>query len=453
MAGISQPTGKANSGFDPSKNYTVPLIIVTALFFMWGFITCLNDILIPYLKRVFDLTYTQAMLIQFTFFGAYFIMSLPAGKIVSKTGYKNGIIIGLMTAGLGCLLFYPAAETQMYGMFLGALFILASGITLLQVAANPYVAILGKSETSSSRLNLTQAFNSLGTTVAPTFGKIFILGGIATLTAEQFSSLSAEEVVNYNLAQAEIVKMPYIGLAGALFLLAVLIAASKLPKIDLSNDGDSGEGSFAGALKYKHLLLGVGCIFMYVGGEVAVGSFLINFLADPKIAGMTEEEASIFVSFYWGGAMIGRFIGAFALSKVNPGKALGFCAAMVVLLLAVAITSSGAVATYAVISIGLFNSIMFPTIFTLAIKHLGVNTSQGSSLLVMAIVGGAIVPLFQGMLADTIGVQMAFILPVVCYLYIVFYGFIGSKPDAAAIAENAGTDPVKAAERDVLLAE
>jgi len=437
MAGITQSTGNFSSESDNNKSYTIPLIIVTALFFMWGFITCLNDILIPYLKQVFDLTYTEAMLVQFTFFGAYFIMSLPAGKIVSKIGYKNGIIVGLVTAGVGCLLFYPAAETRMYLFFLGALFVLASGITLLQVAANPYVAILGKSETASSRLNLTQAFNSLGTTVAPAFGKVFILAGVVTLTADQLSKLSSAEISQYNLLHAEVVKIPYIGLGLALFLLAALIFMANLPKIDLSQ-GTTEKGSFLGALKQKHLLLGVICIFMYVGGEVAIGSFLISFLGEPQIAGFSEKMASNYVAFYWGGAMVGRFIGAGVLSKVAPGKALGVCASIVVALLLVTVTTTGHLAMYSIIGVGLFNSIMFPTIFTLAIKRLGVNTSQGSSLLVMAIVGGAIIPLFQGVLADKIGVQLAFLLPVLGYLYIAFYGFIGSKPKEEGLVEEVG---------------
>jgi MFS transporter, FHS family, L-fucose permease len=435
MAGISQPGGSTSAGFDPNKNYTGPLIIVTALFFMWGFITCLNDILIPFLKNVFDLGYTQAMLVQFTFFGAYFIMSLPAGQIVSKIGYKNGIIVGLITAGIGCAMFVPAANTHVYGVFLAALFILASGITLLQVAANPYVSILGKPETSSSRLNLTQAFNSLGTTIAPEFGKIFILSGVVKLSESDLAKLSPAQLKDYHLGLAEIVKTPYLGLGAAFAILAVLIAIANLPKIETKSE--DSRGSFAGALAHKHLLLGVICIFMYVGGEVAVGSFLINFLGQPQIAGLSEQAASDYVMYFWGGAMVGRFIGAAVLSKVDPGKALGFCATMVVVLLAVTIGASGKVAMYSVIAIGLFNSIMFPTIFTLAIKHLGINTSQGSSLLVMAIVGGAIIPLFMGMIADsTIGVQRAFALPMLCYLYIVFYGFVGSKSSGPAVVNT-----------------
>jgi FHS family L-fucose permease-like MFS transporter len=427
---VIAPTTSSNSNtlLDPNKNYTAPLIIVTALFFMWGFITCLNDILIPYLKNLFHLNYTQAMLIQFTFFGAYFLMSLPSGKVVSKIGYKNGIIVGLVTCGIGCLLFYPAAETKMYGFFLAALFVLASGVTLLQVAANPYVAILGKPETSSSRLNLTQAFNSLGTTLAPKFGKIFILSGVVTYSAAQLNELNPGQIMEYQIAQADIVKSPYLGLAGAFILLAIIIWISKLPSINTGNKEGEPQSSIGDALKHKHLLLGVICIFMYVGGEVSIGSFIINFLNQPHIGGLSEAEASDYVTYFWGGAMVGRFIGAAALSKINPGKALGFCAGMVVLLLAITITTTGQIAMWSVISVGLFNSIMFPTIFTLAIKNLGINTSQGSSLLVMAIVGGAIIPLAQGALADAIGIQLAFILPVLCYLYIVFYGFVGSKP-------------------------
>jgi MFS transporter, FHS family, L-fucose permease len=431
---VSAPTSSSsNTLLDPNKNYTAPLIIVTALFFLWGFITCLNDILIPYLKNLFQLNYTQAMLIQFTFFGAYFLMSLPSGKIVSKIGYKNGIIVGLITAGIGCLLFYPAAETKMYGFFLAALFVLASGVTLLQVAANPYVAILGRPETSSSRLNLTQAFNSLGTTVAPIFGDFFILSGVVIYSAAKLSELNPGQMLEYQVSQADVVKSPYLGLGAAFFLLAVVIWISKLPSINTGSSEGQPQSSIWDALKHRHLLLGVICIFMYVGGEVSIGSFIINFINQPHIGGLSQAEAAKYVAYFWGGAMVGRFIGAAVLSKINPGKALGFCAGMVVLLLLITIMTTGKIAMWSIISIGLFNSIMFPTIFTLAIKNLGINTSQGSSLLVMAIVGGAIVPLAQGALADSVGIQLAFILPVLCYLYIVFYGFSGSKPKAEFI--------------------
>ena len=424
MAVVSSGTGTPKVLLDPNKNYTAPLVVVTALFFMWGFITCMNDILIPHLKEVFQLTFVEAMLIQLTFFGAFFIMSIPSGWIISKIGYKNGIIVGLALAGIGCFMFYPAAETRIYIFFLAALFVLASGITVLQVAANPYVAILGKVETSSSRLNLAQAFNSLGTTIAPYIGKILIFTTV-TLSAAQLASLSISDKENYFMEKVKSVEMPYVGLAVVLFVLAVLIKFSSLPSIDAETEDE--KGSFAGALKHSHLLLGVIAIFMYVGGEVSIGSFLINFLKDPKIAGFDEHKASEFVSYYWGGAMFGRFIGAALLSKINPEKALGAVGLIVVALLATTLLSTGSTAMWSVIAIGFFNSIMFPTIFTLAIRNLGIDTNKGSSLLIMAIVGGALVPVFQGLLADKIGVQASFILPVVCYLYVMYYGFIGSK--------------------------
>jgi MFS transporter, FHS family, L-fucose permease len=433
MASFANTT-TANIQIEEGKSYTLPLTILTSLFFIWGFITCMNDILIPHLKSVFHLNYTQAMLIQFTFFGAYFLMSLPSGKIISKFGYKNGIIIGLVTAATGCLLFYPAAETKMYGFFLAALFILASGITLLQVAANPYVAILGNPATASSRLNLTQAFNSLGTALAPTFGALVIFSG-ATYTALQLSELPADQALAYNLSQADAVKLPYIGLALALLILAIIIKISNLPVIESGNTEESS-GSFKGAWKNRHLALGVICIFMYVGGEISIGSFLINFLNEPSIAGLTEEEASSYVSIFWTGAMVGRFAGVFVLNKIDPGKVLGFCGAVVVLLILVVVYSSGDVAKWAIVSIGLFNSIMFPTIFTLAIKGLGINTGQGSSLLIMAIVGGAVVPLAQGALADAIGIQSAFLIQVVCYSYVFYYGFFGSRPTTELTEDN-----------------
>ncbi len=399
---------------DPSQggNYKIPLAVVTMLFFMWGFLTCLNDILIPHLKGVFDLNYTQIMLIQFTFFGAYFIMSIPSGSIIAKLGYQKGIVVGLLTAGVGALLFYPAAAAISYPLFLTALFVLASGITLLQVAANPYVAVLGRADTASSRLNLTQAFNSLGTTIAPYFGGVLILSSVAGMTP---------------LQEAEMVQMPYVGLAVALAVLAVVIWRSKLPVIASVEDHHAKAGKLSDALKYRHLVLGAVGIFVYVGAEVSIGSFLVNFLGQSDIAGLPEATAAGFVSYYWGGAMIGRFIGSALLQKVNAGKLLGIFALASCALVFTTVFTTGHVAMWTILSVGLFNSIMFPTIFTLGIDGLGKLTSQGSSVLIMAIVGGAIIPLAQGAISDAIGIHTAFILPAVCYLYIVFYGFIGSR--------------------------
>jgi FHS family L-fucose permease-like MFS transporter len=430
---ISTTSSSIHSTDSEKKNYTPALTVLTTLFFMWGFLTCLNDILIPHLKAVFSLNYTQAMLIQFSFFAAYFIVSLPSGIIVEKIGYKKGIIIGLITAGIGCLIFYPAAGMRSYPLFLLALFVLASGITLLQVAANPYVAILGKPETASSRLNLTQAFNSLGTTIAPYFGSLLILS-IAAKSTEEIAKMNSTDLTTYQLAEASAVQVPYLALAAALFLIAGLIAVFKLPKIEASSvtssegNGKSYDDQHPSAWKYKHLLLGAVAIFVYVGAEVSIGSFLVNYFGDPEIMGLAEAEAGKFVSFYWGGAMVGRFIGSAVQRKIKPGYVLSFNSVFASLLVVVSMLTYGYVAMWSILLVGLFNSIMFPTIFTLAINGLGKHTGQGSGILCMAIVGGAIIPVIQGFLADNIGIHHAFILPVICYFFIAYYGVRGSIP-------------------------
>ena len=448
---------------DSEKSYTRSLTTITALFFMWGFITCMNDILIPKLKAAYNLNYTEAILIQFTFFTAYFIISLGYFIIsyfkedpIQKIGYKNTIIIGLITSGVGCFLFYPAAVMNTYSLFLGALFVLASGITLLQIGANPYVSLMGSPETASGRLNLTQAFNSLGTTVAPLIGSFLIL-----------------EEVSEGLNSSHVVIGPYIGLASILFILAILIKISELPEVEKNIEKKKSNSS---ALKYRHLVYGIGAIFMYVGGEVAIGSFLVSFMGDANVMGFTEIQAGRYLALYWGGAMVGRFFGALFLAEKSKNRnllvglvlCLSFCFAwyatgydinlalvflglvvanvisffigantasktvsifafMVVVSLVVGSFASGQLALWAIVGIGLYNSIMFPTIFTLAIKSLKESTSQGSSLLVMAIVGGALVPLVQGLIADSAGVQLSYLLPCVCYAYIMFYGMKGSK--------------------------
>ncbi|HSP87679.1 MAG TPA: L-fucose:H+ symporter permease [Ignavibacteriaceae bacterium] len=433
MAGSPASPVRNNATSTNEKNYTPALTVLTSLFFIWGFLTCLNDILIPHLKAVFSLNYAEVMLIQFCFFAAYFIVSLPSGIIVEKIGYKRGIIIGLVTAGIGCLIFYPAAGMRSYPVFLLALFILASGITLLQVAANPYVAILGKPKTASSRLNLTQAFNSLGTTIAPYFGSLLILS-VAAKSADEISLLNPSELTAYQLAEASAVQIPYLGLAAALFVIAALIASFKLPKIEASSVTSSdGHGKnydelHPSAWKYNHLVLGAVAIFVYVGAEVAIGSFLVNYFGQPEIMGLAEAEAGKFVSFYWGGAMVGRFIGSAVQRKIKPGYVLSFNAVFASLLVVISMLTNGYIAMWSILLVGLFNSIMFPTIFTLAIDGLGKHTGQGSGILCMAIVGGAIIPVIQGFIADSIGIHHAFILPVVCYFFIAYYGVRGSIP-------------------------
>lgn len=423
---VTAPTAVSNQQQAAGK-YTLPLTVLTTLFFMWGFITCLNDILIPHLKAVFTLNYTQAMLIQFCFFTAYFIMSLPSGYIVEKIGYKKGIVLGLVIAGIGCLMFYPSAGIRSYGLFLTAFFVLASGITLLQVAANPYVTILGPPQTASSRLNMTQAFNSLGTTIAPIFGSMLILS-VAVMSGDALKALSPEELAAYQLNEAASVQIPYLVLAAILFMIAGVFAVIKLPIIDPAAVAEassiSGDGKTS-AWQYRHLVLGAVGIFVYVGAEVSIGSFLVNFLGEDAIAGLTEADAGKYVAVYWGGAMIGRFAGAILMQKFDAGKILGAAAMIAASLVIVTMLSSGSIAMWLILSVGLFNSIMFPSIFSLGVAGLGKHTGQGSGILCMAIVGGALIPLLQGFFADSIGIQKAFFIPVVCYLYISYYGVKG----------------------------
>lgn len=414
-----------------TANYRGPLSLLTTLFFIWGFITCLNDILIPHLKAIFTLSYTQVMLVQFCFFTAYFVVSIPCGYLVEKLHYKTGIIIGLTVAGCACLLFYPAAGLHSYPLFLTALFILASGICLLQVAANPYVTLLGNPQTASSRLTLTQAFNALGTTIAPYFGTLLILSTAVKSTAE-IQQLGAEALAAYQTAQAAAVQTPYLLLAAVLFLIALIFVFIKLPTIHadpinptLANTNDDLPSAWA----YRHLALGALAIFVYVGSEVCIGSFLVNFLGEPGIAGLPEAEAGKYVSFYWGGAMLGRFVGAAVMQKVAANRVLMGNALAAVVLLLLTITQGGAVAMWAILAVGLCNSIMFPTIFSLAVHGLGRHTGQGSGILCSAIVGGAILPLVQAYYADRIGIQLAFFIPVLGYSYIAYYGWAGYKPE------------------------
>lgn len=468
------PNSNNIAGSNESVNYRKPFLTITFLFFMWGFITVMNDVLIPHLKEVFELSYFQAALIQFAFFGAffiisliYFIISVSKGDPISRIGYKNGIIIGLILCGIGCCLFYPAAVFQRYGIFLSALFVLASGVTILQIAANPYAAILGKPETASSRLNLAQGFNSFGATLAPLIGALLL-----------YKVFSNGEITVDSL------KMPYLIYGGLFFLLALIIKFIKLPSFKNTETLEKG----LHVLKFRHVVLGMIAIFVYVGGEVTIGSFLINFFKLDSIAGMDEAQGGVFLSYYWGGAMIGRFLGSIAMGSMTgklkkhltmacisilsfmviylitgvqnndgvfslelipfaqiqffvfflivnylafliggskPSRVLTLFATIVIILLAIMILADGAVAFWSAIAIGAFNSILWSNIFTLAIKDLGKYTSQASSLLVMMIVGGAIMPIIQGAVADQIGIQLSFIIPIFCYAYLIFYGLKG----------------------------
>ncbi|WP_218354322.1 sugar MFS transporter [Alteromonas lipotrueiana] len=384
---------------------------LTSLFFMWGFITAMNDVLIPHLKSLFALSYTQAMLVQFCFFGAYFLVSIPAGKLVSKIGYQKGIAVGLTTAAIGCVMFIPSAFLAQYSMFLASLFVLASGVTVLQVAANPLVTVMGDPDTASSRLTMTQAFNSLGTTVAP------IIGGMLLFS-------SHGEAVETN---ADSVILPYLALAAALLIMAVVMLKIAMPTPPTDNT-ELPTSADSSVLKHRHLALGVIGLFTYVGAEVTIGSFLVNYLGLDNVMGMGESQASKYIAYYWGGAMVGRFIGAIVMQKVSAGKLLAFNSALSCGLIILSVSSDGLLAMWSILAVGLCNSIMFPTIFSLALKGLGQQTAQGSGMLCLAIVGGAIVPLVQGALADSIGLQLSFLLPLICYFYIAYYGLVGSKP-------------------------
>ena len=415
-----------------TPNYSRPLAIVTTLFFMWGFLTCLNDILVPHLKSIFELNYAQAMLVQFAFFSAYFLFSVPWSKVVNSIGYKTTMVVGLLTMACGAFLFLPAATAASYPLFLTALLVLAAGITGLQVSANPYVDLLGKPETASSRLDLTQAFNSLGTTIAPKVGGLLILG-TAPLALAQLQQLTPQALHLYRVQQASSVKMPYTVIGIALLLLAVLIGFSRLPKVEEATTR-SGQKTNDSIWKHRHLLLGALGIFAYVGAEVSIGSFLVNYFGLPQIAGLAPRVAAGYVSFYWGGAMVGRFIGAPLLQRFKPGYLLAIFAIAAGTLVTASMVLNGHVAMWTIISVGFFNSIMFPTIFSLGEAELGPLSGTGSGLLNMAIVGGAIIPVIQGVIADTVGLHHAFVLPVVCYLYILYYALVGSEPNSERYA-------------------
>jgi FHS family L-fucose permease-like MFS transporter len=411
---------------DQTSNYRGPLAMVTTLFFMWGFLTCLNDILVPHLKLIFDLSYVKIMLIQFAFFSAYFVFSLPMGKLVETIGYKWTMVAGLFTMGIGALLFIPAASVPSYPLFLGALIVLAAGITALQVSANPYVSVLGPARTASSRLNLAQAFNSLGTTIAPYLGGLFILSA-APLGIDQIRQMAAPALQAYRLQQASSVKLPYLVLGVIAIVLGIAIALFKLPPIP-ETERHRGDKSTGSLWQYRQLIFGAIGIFVYVGAEVSIGSFLVNYLSQPNIGNITERAAAGFVSFYWGGAMIGRFIGSGLLQKIPTGKLLAIFATIACLLTITSMLSFGSLAMWSIIAVGLFNSIMFPSIFTLGIAELGPLTGEGSGILIMAIVGGAIIPVIVGALADRLGIHHSLFVPAICYLYIVYYGLKGSTP-------------------------
>lgn len=452
---IAAPNTSAKVTPNGSSSYAGALAVITTLFFMWGSLTSLNDVLIPYAQHVFKIKLDASMLIQTAFFSAYFVFSIPSSKIIDWIGYKKAIIVGLSTMIVACLAFYPAARIPSFPFFLVALVILATGITILQVAANPYVAVLGNPKTASSRLNLTQAFNSLGTTIFPWVGAHLILGTTATAIARN-PSQEADAVV----------KLYVYFFSLALLLLAVAIGFFKLPKME-SAEHHIGEKVADSVWKHPNLIFGAIGIFVYVGGEVAIGSSIANYLALDNIGGFISSstipdaavryraalaEAAKYISLYWGGAMVGRFIGSALLQKIKTSTLLSFAAIMAALLVTVSVLSAGHVAMWSILAVGLFNSIMFPCIFTMGIAELGPLTGDGSGLLNMAIVGGAIIPYLVGRVAVLInsryypamvqgetswgqGMHYALILATLCYLYILFFALSGSRPNSERYAK------------------
>jgi len=461
---------------ETKRNYAPALTVLTSLFFMWGFITCLNSMLVPYLQKLFSLSSLASNLVNSAFFIAFVVMSVPSGILVKRLGYKTGCSVGLVVCALGALLFYPSGAMRSFPLFMVATFVIATGVTILQVAANPFVTLLGPPETASGRLNLTQAFNSLGTYVAPLIASALLLKGIGDKSVEE---------------QAAMVQAPYLGLGVLLVVLAVVFSLFKLPDPQKEGTSSAGEGGASddfdklhgSAWAYRHLLLGVVAIFAYVGAEVAVGSNIVFFLRDPSIAGLAESDAAKFVAIYWGGAMIGRFFGALMLSKGltsarkygfaalvvalafvvgwialgrpesaivfsafaivnyallhlgrnNPHRSLGVFAVVAAVLAFSPVVATGQVAIWAICCIGLFNSIMFPTIFSLGVSRLGRHVPQGSGALVMGIVGGAVIPPLWGKVSDATGsVTIPFVVCALCYAYIAFYAFAGSIPEKTA---------------------
>ena len=410
----------------PGQSNRGPLVMVTTLFFMWGFCTVLNDALIPHLQSIFALSYVQASLIQLAFFGSYFIFAQPAGWMVERIGYQRTMVFGLVTMAVGALLFLPAASSAKYALFLGAQVVLAAGVTLLQVAANPYVTILGPPETASSRLNLTQAFNTLGDTVAPYIGSVLILGGAAAAVATPTTEAARAA---YRVQQASSVKMPYLVIAGALILLALALAFYKFPRLEVTRDfrPSSMDTTQDSVWSHPHLYLGALAIFIYVGAEVSIGTFLGKYLSDPLIGNMTLQRATQLVTLYWGGMMIGRFAGAALMQRVAANKMLAVFAVGAAVLVLCSLLGTGYFALVTILCVGLFNSIMFPTIFTLAVAELGPLTGRGSGLLVQGIVGGAAVPVLMGHFADKYGIHHSLFLPFLCYLFIIYYGVRGYR--------------------------
>ncbi|MGF7153333.1 sugar MFS transporter [Novosphingobium gossypii] len=413
--------------------YGPALTLLASLFFMWGFITVINNTLLPHLRSVFELSYTQTTLIESVWFIAYFVASIPSAKLIERIGYQKSLVVGLLIMAAGALGMMLAASIPSYGVTLVMLFVIASGITLLQVAANPYVAVVGKPETASSRLNLVQALNSAGTMLAPLFGAYLILGRSKGGTATAGTVLTEAE----RMADAHSVILPYALVAVVLVILAIVIAKFPLPKMGSANSRLAKEQRKHLSLwNHRNLVFGIPAIFIYLIAEIGVANLFVNFVSQPDIANLTHEQAGKYLAFLWGGMMVGRFVGSAIMQRFDAGKVLAFFSIGAFVVMMITVFAHGPVAMWSLILVGLFHSIMFPTIFTLGIKGLGPLTEEGSGLLVMAIAGGALV-VVQGWLADNYGLQTSFLLTAVCELYVLFYALWGSKTTNAVAAPEA----------------
>src|SRR5580693_3840913 len=426
------------------RKYLLPFVLVTSLFFLWALGVNLNDILIPHLKKTFNLTDFQSSLIQTAFFGGYFLAALPAGWLMERIGYRKGILVGLGTCSVGALLFIPAASIRTYGFFLLALFVMACGQGILEVAANPYVTILGPPESSERRLNLAQSFNAVGAWVTPFIGRAFILSGIE-YTAAQLAAMTTEQLDAYSALEASRVKGPYLGITAIFLIVAALIYFAKLPEVkevgeSLPADADVIEDAAAPPMssiwREKHLISGVLAQFFYVGAQVGVTSFVIRFV-QHALPGTPEKVASDYLRWHLLGFMIGRFAGSATMKSIAPNRLLAIFAACAFVCGGVAITMTGGAPVWAVVLIGFFHSIMFPTIFALSLKNLGAHTKRGSSLLVMSIIGGAVFPALMGLVSDASNIQRAFVVPLVCYVLVLYFALHGYKPAAARVSASA----------------
>jgi MFS transporter, FHS family, L-fucose permease len=417
------------------RRYILPFALVTSLFFLWAIGVNLNDILIPHLKKAFSLTDFQSSLIQSAFFGGYFLAALPAGWLMQRIGYKRGILAGLLICATGAILFIPAASIRVYGFFLFALFVMACGQCFLEVAANPYVTILGPAGSSERRLNFAQSFNSVGAVITPLLGAAFILSGIEH-TPSELASMSPAQLLAYRTSEANMVKVPYLVITGIFLCVAVLIHFSQLPEIHESRESDEPSSArLSGIWTHAHLVKGVIAQFFYVGAQVGVASFIIRF-AEHEIPGIREKAAAHYLQLHMLGFMIGRFAGSAIMKKIPAAKLLSvFASGSLFCLLLVSLTS-GRIPVWAVVLVGFFHSIMFPTIFALSLKDLGSYTKLGSSLLVMSIIGGAAVPAVMGKISDAMNIQRAFIVPLLCHVYILYFAVRAYKVPAAGVADS-----------------